>query len=66
VAGKRSLTGEHLDAAVTDALERIHADHLERRPQRSLTFHHDNVVVTVMYRSAKQSGEDPGAEGQTA
>jgi uncharacterized protein YbcI len=47
--GKSSLTREQLDAAVTDALEKIHAEHLERRPQRSLTFHHDNVVVTLMF-----------------
>jgi uncharacterized protein YbcI len=49
VADTSSLTGEELNAAVTDALERIHAEHLERRPQRTSTFHHDNVVVSLMH-----------------
>lgn len=44
-----SLTGGELNAAVTSALVGIHTEYLGRGPRTASTFHHGNVVVTLMY-----------------
>ena len=43
------LRGGELNAAVTSALVGIHNEHLGRGPKRASTFHHENVLVTLMY-----------------
>lgn len=43
-----SLTGGELNAAITSALVGIHNAHLGRGPKTASTFHHGNVVVTLM------------------
>jgi uncharacterized protein YbcI len=43
------LTGDALNAAVTDALVGIHAEHLSHVPAKAVTFHDTNVVVTLMH-----------------
>ena len=43
------LTGGELNAAVTKALVKIQASHLGRGPANASTFHHDNVLVTLMH-----------------
>ena len=42
------LTGGELNAAITSALVGIHTEHLGRGPKTASTFHHGNVVVTLM------------------
>ena len=41
-------TGGELNAAITSALVGIHTEHLGRGPSSASTFHHDNVLVTLM------------------
>ena len=41
--------GGELNAAVTSALVGIHHRYLGRGPKTASTFHHGNVVVTLMY-----------------
>ena len=42
------LKGGELNAAITSALVGIHTEHLGRGPKTASTFHHGNVVVTLM------------------
>ena len=42
-------TGGELNAAVTSALVGIHTGHLGRGPSSASTFHHGNVMVTMMH-----------------
>lgn len=49
MADTAGLTGGELNAAVTKALVKIQAEHLGRGPANASTFHHDNVLVTLMY-----------------
>jgi uncharacterized protein YbcI len=42
------LKGGELNAAVTSALVGIHQQYLGRGPTTASTFHHDNVLVTLM------------------
>jgi uncharacterized protein YbcI len=48
-AGSQGLEGGELNAAVTSALVGIHTEHLGRGPKSASTFHHSNVLVTLMY-----------------
>ncbi len=43
------LQGGELNAAVTSALVGIHTEYLGRGPRTASTFHHGNVLVTLMY-----------------
>ncbi len=43
------LRGGELNAAVTSALVGIHTEHLGRGPRTASTFHHGNVLVTLMH-----------------
>lgn len=43
------LAGGELNAAITSAMVGIHTEHLGRGPTTASTFHHDNVLVTLMY-----------------
>jgi len=43
------LSGGELNAALTSALVGIHTVHLGRGPKTASTFHHGNVVVTLMH-----------------
>jgi uncharacterized protein YbcI len=45
----RTLAGGELNAAVTSALVGIHSDYLGHGPTTASTFHHGNVVVTLMH-----------------
>jgi uncharacterized protein YbcI len=49
VAVSERLSGGELNAAVTSALVGIHTEYLGRGPRTASTFHHDNVLVTLMY-----------------
>jgi uncharacterized protein YbcI len=49
VPGSDRLQGGELNAAVTSALVGIHTEYLERGPKTASTFHHGNVLVTLMY-----------------
>lgn len=42
------LKGGELNAALTSALVGIHNHYLGRGPKTASTFHHNNVVVTLM------------------
>jgi uncharacterized protein YbcI len=48
MAESGKLSGGELNAAVTSALVGIHTAHLGRGPRTASTFHHGNVVVTLM------------------
>ncbi|MGD0454047.1 MAG: Na-translocating system protein MpsC family protein [Solirubrobacteraceae bacterium] len=43
------LTGGELNAAVTSALVGIHSEYLGHGPATASTFHHGNIVVTLMH-----------------
>ena len=43
------LTGGELNAAITSALVGIHTEFLGRGPSQASTFHHGNVLVTLMH-----------------
>jgi len=45
----QQLTGGELNAAVTTALVGIHTEYLGRGPATASTFHHGNVLVTLMH-----------------
>ena len=49
MAGQVPLTGGELNAAITSALVGIHSEYLGRGPKSASTFHHGNVLVTLMY-----------------
>jgi uncharacterized protein YbcI len=48
MAESERLQGGELNAAVTSALVGIHNVHLGRGPRTASTFHHGNVIVTLM------------------
>jgi uncharacterized protein YbcI len=48
-AGQQQLRGGELNAAVTSALVGIHTEYLGRGPKSASTFHHGNVLVTLMH-----------------
>lgn len=43
------MKGGDLNAALTSAIVGIHTQHLGRGPRSASTFHHGNVVVTLMH-----------------
>jgi uncharacterized protein YbcI len=43
------LTGGELNAAITSALVGIHTEYLGRGPTNASTFHHGNVIATLMH-----------------
>lgn len=45
----KPLRGGELNAVVTRALVGIHADHLGKGPTSATTFHHRDVIVTLMH-----------------
>lgn len=47
-ADPHPLRGGELNAALTSALVGIHNEHLGRGPKTASTFHHGNVIVTLM------------------
>jgi uncharacterized protein YbcI len=49
MAETQQLRGGELNAAVTSALVGIHTQHLGRGPTTASTFHHRNVLVTLMH-----------------
>ena len=49
MADTPQLRGGELNAAVTSALVGIHTQHLGRGPTTASTFHHRNVLVTLMH-----------------
>jgi uncharacterized protein YbcI len=42
------LTGGELNAALTSAIVGIHTEYLGRGPKTASTFHHENILVTLM------------------
>ena len=64
------LHGGELNAAVTSALVGIHTEYLGRGPKSASTFHHGNVLVTLMHevltpaeRSLAQHGHNDAIGG---
>lgn len=49
MSNSEQLQGGELNAAVTSALVGIHTEYLGRGPRTASTFHHGNVVVTLMH-----------------
>jgi uncharacterized protein YbcI len=45
----RQLTGGELNAVITSALVGIHTEYLGRGPTNASTFHHGNVLVTLLH-----------------
>ena len=58
------LTGGELNAAITKTLVKIHSRHLGRGPTSASTFHHDNVLVTLMYGVLTQAEQVLGSNGE--
>jgi uncharacterized protein YbcI len=48
-AGEAPPRGGELNAAITSALVGIHHRYLGRGPTSASTWHHDNVIVTLMF-----------------
>jgi uncharacterized protein YbcI len=48
-AGTDVQSGGELNAAITSAIVGIHHRYLGRGPTSASTFHHENVVVTIMH-----------------
>lgn len=46
---QRPRRGGEINAAITSAIVGLHNEHLGRGPAHATTFHHDNVVVTILY-----------------
>jgi uncharacterized protein YbcI len=49
MSNSEQLQGGELNAAVTSALVGIHTEYLGRGPRTASTFHHGNVLVTLMH-----------------
>jgi len=49
MSDSEQLVGGELNAAVTSALVGIHTRYLGRGPKTASTFHHGNVLVTLMH-----------------
>jgi uncharacterized protein YbcI len=49
MSGSQQLRGGELNQAITSALVGIHTRYLGRGPRSASTFHHGNVIVTLMY-----------------
>jgi uncharacterized protein YbcI len=49
MAGSGLLTGGELNAAITSALVGIQTKYVGRGPTTASTFHHGNVLVTLMH-----------------
>jgi uncharacterized protein YbcI len=49
LGASEQLRGGELNAAVTSALVGIQTEYLGRGPRTASTFHHGNVLVTLMY-----------------
>jgi uncharacterized protein YbcI len=49
MSNSAQLQGGELNAAVTSALVGIHTEYLGRGPRTASTFHHGNVLVTLMH-----------------
>lgn len=62
--GGRLPRGAELKAAVTRALFYIYARFIGRGPLSAFTFHHDNVVVTVMRGVLTPAGRAPALHGE--
>jgi uncharacterized protein YbcI len=45
----RPRRGGEINAAITSAIVGLHNAHLGRGPAHATTFHHDNIVVTILY-----------------
>jgi uncharacterized protein YbcI len=45
----QQLAGGELNAAVTRALVGIHTEYLGRGPTTASTFHHGNIIMTLMH-----------------
>lgn len=46
---QRPRRGGEINAAITSAIVGLHNEHLGRGPAHATTFHHDNIVVTILY-----------------
>ncbi len=60
---ERQLRGGQLNAAVTSALVGIYTEHLGRGPTTASTFHHRNVVVTLMHDVLTPAERALGGDG---
>lgn len=58
------LQGGELNAALTSALVGIHNEQLGRGPRSAYSFHHDNVVVTIMNEVMTKAEQTLTATGQ--
>jgi uncharacterized protein YbcI len=65
VNGSERLRGGELNAAITRALVGIQTDYLGRGPKRAVTFHHDNVVVTLMHEVLTRAEQSLTRRNQT-
>ena len=66
MADTASLTGGELNAAITRALVKIQTSHLGRGPVSASTFHHDNVLVTLMHDVLSHAEKILGLNGDHA
>lgn len=64
MADTACLTGGELNAAVTKALVTIQTSHLGRGPAKASTFHHDNVLVTLLHDVLNHAEKILGHNGQ--
>jgi uncharacterized protein YbcI len=65
MAEPERLAGGELNAAITSALVGIHNRYLGRGPKTASTFHHGNVLVTLMHELLTHAGKSLTQTGQT-
>ena len=64
MADPACLTGGELNAAITKALVKIQSRQLGRGPTSASTFHHDNILVTLMHGVLTQAEHVLGHNGE--
>lgn len=64
MADPADLTGGELNAAITTALVGIQRRELGRGPTSASTFHHDNVLITLMHGVLTQAEQVLGDNGE--
>ncbi|HYB25068.1 MAG TPA: Na-translocating system protein MpsC family protein [Solirubrobacteraceae bacterium] len=65
MADSGQLAGGELNAAITSALVGIHHEYLGRGPETASTFHHGNVLVTLMHEVLTHAEKSLTQNGQS-
>jgi uncharacterized protein YbcI len=59
-----TLTGGELNAAISQAVVKVHSQYVGRGPTKARTFHRGNVVVTVMEDAMTKAERSLASDGK--